>query len=70
MGRASGLAGLLLPITLMVHSQVTFHAPWLRNRVTMCRHAATNDAGDACRYPHEYHQAFISWPNPMMTGCW
>ena len=32
----------------MVHSQVTLSAPWLRNSVTMCRHAATNVAGGTC----------------------
>ena len=53
----------------IVHSQVTFSAPWPRNSVTMCRHAATKVPGGVCPYPHEYQGAFISCPNPITTAC-
>ena len=38
-------------MTLTVHSQVTFPAPRVRNRLTMCRQAATNSAGGRSRNP-------------------
>ena len=55
-------------MTLTVHSQVTFPAPRVRNKVTMCCHAATKFAGDVRPYPHERHDPFISWPKLKMTG--
>src|ERR1039458_458712 len=67
-GAGAGTPPKFVSITLIVHSQVTFQAPWVRNTVTMCRQAATNTVARVCRYPQENHDPFISWPKPMMTG--
>jgi hypothetical protein len=55
-------------VVFTVHSQVTFVAPTSRNTCTTCRHAATNEAGDARPAPHEYQSPFISCPNDRITG--
>jgi hypothetical protein len=60
-------------MTLTVHIQVRFRASRLRNRVTMCRQAATKSAGDVDAEPEEavadLSRAIeldpgLAWPGP------
>ena len=51
-----------------VHSQLTLSAPWRRNRLTMCRHAATKAAGRTLLWAHGRPGSFMSCPKPMTTA--